>query len=138
MKNLKFSFALLIAILAVGFTVASKASTLNGKRITGCFSGIQVQNESGTLDATPVYNSTSCDDAKALLSLSIPDANRLKYIKALASPVDRTSDICEDVADFCCFQIQEITNPQDFPDVPTVNFGDGAKKYLVTGVLCRP
>lgn len=134
MKNLKFSFAIIIAVLAVGFTVASKASSFNKKLVSGCWSGLTIQDVGNTQDATPVYNSTSCDDVKELV-----DIDQLQYVKSIASPVDRTAEGCtETPADFCCLVIEEISNPNDFPNVPEVDFGDGLKKYRILEVLCRP
>lgn len=138
MKNFKINFPLLVAILIVAFTITAKANIVNGKRIIGCFSGVEIQNFSGSLYDTPVYNSTACVDVHLWLSPITPFVNRLQYIKSLPSPVDRTNEICESTIDFCCLIIEEIQNPDDFPSVPTVNFGDGAKKYHITGFLCRP
>lgn len=122
----------------------TSAGKITGKRVTGCYRAntlrIQVLDlvNPGSPSASevfsPVYDVTPCAtvDSEVL-------TNHKEYVRTATTPIpffgcDLTSE------KFCCIQIEEIANPADplYADVPYLNFGDGHKKYHITGVRCKP
>ncbi|WP_346319447.1 hypothetical protein [Chitinophaga sp. YIM B06452] len=145
MKSFKLSFALIIAVLAVGVTFATNASALAGKIVTGCWKAnsltIQVRDLANPSSPTsseifsPVYDVTSCTTVDTEVF-----TNGKSFLRvATGSPAAQVG--CDLVsADFCCLTLQEIASPNDplYADVPFINLGDGNKKYEISEVRCKP
>jgi len=107
MRNLKLSFALVIAILAVGFTVATKANTFGTKVVADCFIlDVDVINAAGTITNTLTQN-----EAKATIVSELTASPYLNE-NILATPVD-AADECPLQVRFCCakFTLLDPTTP---------------------------
>lgn len=131
MRNLKLSFALIIAVLAVGVTVATKANPFGKRVLTRCF--INVTLTDGTNPAIQLTQATSCADAKAAVA-----AGKVFITAATtASSLSSEEDCDLSTVKYCCVDLTETTNTI----AAQLNLGDGVKRYLVNGqaqVFCKP
>lgn len=138
MKGLKFSFAAVVAILAIGVTVAAQAGVFAGKvRIseTECFVPVS--------SAAPItVKTTNCLTTSNIIPTSV--CNELlegQYIFALNpnSIVQDPEADCDGTAQFCCLTIARLT-PQETPcsGQPTFTFDEGTFRYKVLQILCKP
>lgn len=138
MKNLKLSFALIVAVMAVGITVATKANF--GKRVvTRCFFDIQLINASGT-------GATSID---AFLTPRLSCATAVS--RATASPYITNADVatsflssasCPDETNFCCARVTEVlASDPGFDNAVELDLGEGLKKYKIANpsadIFCK-
>lgn len=98
MKNLKLSFALIVAVMAVGVTFASKASQIGSKLVTACFQNVVLQNAAGTASYTPAQTDLAATANTAIFT------NQIKYLDAQPSVI-RTD--CEETQRFCCVILDE-------------------------------
>ncbi|MGN7720251.1 hypothetical protein [Chitinophaga sp. 22620] len=115
MRNLKLSFALVIAILAVGFTVATKASTFGAKVIPDCFVlDIDVINSAGTVTNELIQN-----EARASI---LTDLAASPYLNEdiSATAVEQTT-VCPATARFCCAKFTLLDPSTPGVPVKTVN-----------------
>lgn len=123
MRNLKLSLSLLIAVVAVGFTVASKANYLGKRVITDCFEVLEVR-------ATSTGAISVLDDA-----LTNAQANALKAAKpyiVTATNVIPTAQ-CPDTDIFCCAKVVETSNTA----AAQIDLGEGLKRYQVAQLFYK-
>lgn len=145
MKRFKLSFALIVAVVAIATTVATNASAIAGKVVSGCWKAnsltIQVRDLVNPASPapgeifSPVFDLTDCVDVQTEVN-----TNLKQYLRVISgSPIQPTG--CDFTSvDFCCLELQEIATPNDplYADVPFINLGDGNKKYEIIDVKCRP
>lgn len=128
MRNLKLSFAFIIAILAVGVTVASHAKTILGKRtITACFTSIVVSDGSTQSD---LNLQPSCAAAKLYADVTNPSSHI--YVQSAATP--SIVECPETEEEFCCAKVEETTDTR----AAEINLGDGLLRYKVLQIFCKP
>lgn len=105
MRNLKLSFALIVAIAAIGITAATKASNLGTKAITDCFVNLSLTDGQGATN-------TLSDGLPA--ATAIARAAATPYVTAVSSV--KSLDQCPLTQFFCCAEI-EITADELAPVV---------------------
>lgn len=124
MRNLKLSFALVIAVLAVGITAATKASSFGKLAITDCFE---------VLTVTPT--ATVTDDRILSDALTAAQAVSLKashpFVRAVSSPINEGEE-CTGDATFCCAEIVVTSNT----NAPLVSLeGQPAARYAIADLF---
>lgn len=135
MRNLKLSFAFVIAALAIGITFAANAKKIGSRAVTACFEVLQLRNAAGTL-FTPTVDMT-CDDVKALVT-----ANQYFWLNTTPSAIKPD---CGADEIYCCIQFEDVTSGVP-AGVPTITPpGSPAGKYRIVGalagdleILCQP
>ncbi|MBO9154837.1 hypothetical protein ACFOTA_21665 [Chitinophaga sp. GCM10012297] len=132
MKTLKLSFALIIAVLAVGVTYASKA----GSRLTTrCFTAITVTN--GVSPSSLTVDINTCAAAETAI---ITQGKIYLTAASVANSIDGENLCPPSDQRFCCVDLVE-GDPQDpnFQLSALLDLGDGsAKRYVVSDVFCKP
>lgn len=133
MKKLRISFAAIIAIVAIGLTVAAQAGAFENKAvrvITDCFrphADLEVKLPSACNAAdVEIPVGTQCNTIQAgsaIVSVGTPF-----YTPAQAQ------SLCLGGQYFCCFTVVESAN---CPAVAAIDLGEGAKKYAVNQIFCR-
>lgn len=140
MRKFKLSFALVIAILAVGVTAATQAKTFGKKFVADCF---QVQAAPNTAiqltDAatTPNLETLVLGEAAATADADIIASPYLR-VSVTASPVEQ-ADVCDQTDDFCCvqFTLAQAGDP-NFANIPTTTVnGLGSGKWKVSAIHYR-
>lgn len=134
MKNLKLSFALIIAVLAVGFTVATKANFNGSKAVTACYELVLVTDASvPNPSGTPLQN-LSCQDA-------ITTTASLPYLQSVSDLTRIRTDCQPQSTIFCCatFDIAPPSSP-NYANIPLIDLqdGQGQQKWVVVDVACKP
>ncbi|MGX5820257.1 hypothetical protein ACWKWU_18830 [Chitinophaga lutea] len=128
MNRFKFSFALIVAVLAVGITVVSNAATK--RAVTACFETLALTNLSTN------YTPAATDDCSAVKSQV---AAGFKYLAIDPSSIPPIA--CqENLQKFCCieFDLVPISDP-NYSIVPDVDVPNETpqQKWEVERVLCR-
>lgn len=126
MRNLKLSFALVIAVLAVGITVATKASSFGKLAITDCFEILTV-----TPTATITNDQTLSDALNAAQAASLKASH--PYVRAVSSPINEIEE-CTGDATFCCAEIVVTSNT----NAPLVSLeGQAPARYAVADLFFK-
>lgn len=130
MRNVKISFAFVIAILAVGLTIASKASTFGSRAVTACFQ-VAPLSDYDPLGATN-YTPAQTDDC----SFANSQINTLGIKWLTSQPSVISIDCLESAAKFCCvkFDVDNVNAPED---APVLTIGSQTGKFKVVQILCR-
>lgn len=144
MKSLKLSFALIVAVLAVGVTVATKANF--GKRVvTACFTQLTLRNAAGTIGSQFVADALqtprqSCASVIAQVSAATP----VSYIHAGVAGTALPDELnCLGTSpNFCCANVTVLlASDPGFAATPAIDLGDGvARKYKIASsadVFCK-
>ncbi|RPD41114.1 hypothetical protein [Chitinophaga barathri] len=130
MKNLKLSFAFLIAVLAVGVTVITKAGS---RDVTHCFINITVTD--GTNPAVSLAQVDNCSIATTAFSQG-------KIFLTAATTASSQPDqlTCPpSTVKYCCVKIAELAvGDPGYSSASFLNLGSGLRKYKVTQVFCKP
>ncbi|WP_346316372.1 hypothetical protein [Chitinophaga sp. YIM B06452] len=131
MRNLKFSFALLIAIAAVGITLASKAGQIGSRVLTVCFEQVSLQNAAGTQFYSPTAGDVCAD--------VVTDINTLNTLYLSANPATGTNikTGCIPVRPvYCCIDFDvDPTAPSTVPN--TTPNGAASGKYKIVDIRCK-
>ena len=126
MRKLKFSFAIVVALLAVGFTIASNAKSIGSRVVTACFEQVQL-TDGAVVPATltlPIAN-RNCAQTEADIS-----AAGTYWLNAVPS-IQRTG--CQvNLTSFCCVEFDvDATAPAGVPNiVPQSGYASGKYKVL--------
>lgn len=138
MKNLKLSFALIVAVLAIGATVAANANIFGKRAITRCFTQISVKNAAGTithtLDAT-IATPRACTQTE----LDVANAPYVTAAVTATSLANESTCTVDDV--FCCAKVTEIpVGSPEYANAPFIDLGEGLRKYKINSpadVFCK-
>ena len=125
MRNLKLSFALIIAVLAVGFTVATKANVLGKRVITDCFKSITLKDAS---------NNQVTLSEPADIPAATADAAALNHPFVVAASSPAGAQECQSTVEFCCATVQETENT----NAPLIDLGEGEKRYQILDIDYKP
>ena len=141
MKKLKFGFATLVAILAIGLTIAAQAGVFENKKLVAdensCFdvrtgSGLTISIKPQDVCATTVVLSQSLDCTE------IYDDNSSAIFTQLTASSPEVSSIeidCPGTQKICCVEIQPYTSA--CANQPLLNFGTGTTLgYEVKEIHC--
>lgn len=146
MRKFQFSFALLVAVVAVGATLLANASELSAKRITGCFRdvrliGLNEFHATGFLPASyqAADPSRSCTDVKN----QITTVGKL-WLAVVPSTQEFGCDLQQ--AKYCCVQFTVQATDPDLNEatkgVQQLTIGAETGYFRIanvsTDVLCRP
>ena len=130
MKKMKFSFALIIAILAVGVTVATKAN-FGQRTISGCFEVLTVTDGStNDIISQPGVLNPLCDNAKSRILAK-------SYVRSVGAALDKEQECINEPTYFCCVEVTEVATAPS--GVPLLNLGDGPHFYQIqqAKIFCR-
>ncbi|WP_341843583.1 hypothetical protein [Chitinophaga caseinilytica] len=131
MKNLKFSFAAIIAVVALGFTIAAQAGAFETKavRVADCFRPT-VELKNGCPAGEP---------AQVLIGAACSSVQLNDHIYDLSTTlIDPTPAVCNSGQFICCFRIVAETSTA-CSDQPTID-PEGSlpsAKYKVSQVFCK-
>ncbi len=124
MRNLKLSFAVVIAILAVGVTVVTKASEIGKRAITKCYVTMQITDGLGQF--------ANLSDALTAAQAQTAKSNN-PYVSSVGLDVD-PAVACKSTIKFCCAKVIETANPL----APEINLGEGLRRYEVDELFFKP
>ncbi|WP_341837403.1 hypothetical protein WJU16_05915 [Chitinophaga pollutisoli] len=139
MKNFKLSFALVIAILAVGVTVATNANAFGKRAITACFEQVVLKNlvNATTLDplAYQAANPTlTCAQVKTHILTTTGN------VWLSANPASVRFDCTPNQAKFCCVQF-EVQSTYPGNSIPSLTIGSQTGYFYIpsaSNILCKP
>lgn len=140
MRNLKFSFAFILAILAVGVTFASKADILKNKRITACFVDVRLVNDAVLTDfIEPVpYSVANAKDCTQMDQDVILSGLNYKFLLSLTTSA--TDPSCTPILEkYCCVTFRPVVAGDNAPaNLPSINIGGTTSQWIVDEVRCKP
>ena len=122
MRNLKLSFALIVAIAAIGITAATKASNLGVKAITDCFVNLSLTNGAGSTNSLSDGLPAATAQARAVAT---------PYVTAVS--VIKNKALCPDTDLFCCAEIQITTAA----NAPVVTIEGVTNKFAIKQLYFR-
>lgn len=133
MKRRCFNYAIIIALITIGFTIATKASLSERRNISACFTNITLGNTSFAYYMPPTDE--LCDEVKNIIA-----TNNLIYLTAINLNTEREDCYPSDTY-YCCARF-ELASPFDpfYPNIPYINLNDGQgpQKWVLVEILCRP
>lgn len=131
MKALKGSLVALVAILAVGLTVAMQAGAFESKaplRVADCFPTATIANASCVQVA--VNDGLACSPVPSILNRPI--------FSLSTAPIDPVTD-CPTGAKLCCIKIVTGTQLCNQPQIDLDGTGPlPAQYYRVSSIECKP
>lgn len=124
MRKLKFSFAIVVAVLAVGFTIASNAKSIGSRVVTACFEQVQLTDGvSGTPLVLPIAG-RNCAQTEADII-----ASGKFWLNAV--PSTQRTGCAPSLATYCCLEFDEdLAAPAGVPNVIPQS-GYASAKYKV-------
>ncbi|WP_157986634.1 hypothetical protein [Chitinophaga alhagiae] len=135
MKHVKISFAAVVAIVALGLTVATKANFSGKAIVANCYRAVDVTDAAPVSPSLVSLDPLSCNAAKSQI-LTDP------YL-AVAPTIEPSIACVEQSNIFCCATFVEVTDPStpNFDEIPLVDLdgpgGDPARKWAVSTVYCK-
>ncbi|WP_126248120.1 hypothetical protein [Chitinophaga rhizosphaerae] len=124
MKIAKLSFALVIAVLAIGVSVAANANKLGKRTITACYEVVLLQNSANSATYAPAQT-----DLASFVNTQVV-TNQIKFLKQAPSTIN---DVCNETDRFCCAIFTEA--PAGTPaTVPNVTIGAVTAKWVVQSI----
>lgn len=136
MKRFQIGLTVIIAVLAMSFTIAKHTDTFDSKRpfaINDCFkaggtNGLKVKRANCLGSVITITPTSSC-------SVPLPGDHIFSLDTANSIPASEIPVICAGVNIFCCLQVAEDAAP--CIGQPTFDIGAGAKHYKISAVYCQ-
>lgn len=124
MKIAKLSFALVIAVLAIGVSFAANANKLGKRTITACYQTVLLQDAPNANTYAPAQTDLAAFAQGKIIT------NQIKFLKQLPS-IER--DDCDLTQRFCCVTFTEA--PAGTPaTVPTLLIAGVNAKWVVNTI----
>lgn len=143
MKSIKFGFATVIALLAIGLTIAAQAGVFSKKVVAAqdfCYqSDVLVRDVCTNATVTLVQGELGwdCEDLAPYLNAHIFSPNLTIDQTDKLNRITEAPSVCPGGEKFCCFEVIVDTAPCVPQSQPTIVLDGTSNKFIISNIRCK-